>query len=54
VIDAVQFVAHAAFLGCQRIDQPGTSMEEPGWREASAVGRRHESSHGKFRGQPDQ
>jgi hypothetical protein len=55
VIDAVQFVAHAACLGCQWIDQPGTSMEEPGWREASAaVTRRHESSHGQFRGQPDQ
>ena len=45
VIDAVQFVTHAACLGCQWIDQPGTSMEEPGWREASAaVARRHESS----------
>ena len=55
VIDAVQFVAHAACLGCQWIDQPGTSMEEPGWREASAaVARRHESSNGEFRGQPDQ
>jgi hypothetical protein len=43
VIDAVQFVAHAACLGCQWIDQLGTSMEEPGWREASAtVARRHE------------
>jgi hypothetical protein len=52
---AVQFVAHAACLGCQWIDQPGTSMEEPGWREAAAaVARRHESSHGEFRGQPDQ
>jgi hypothetical protein len=55
VIDAVQFVAHAACLGCQWIDQPGTSMEEPGWREAAAaVARRHESSHGEFRGEPDQ
>jgi hypothetical protein len=55
VIDAVQFVAHAACLGCQWIDQPGTSMEELGWREASAaVAHRHESSHGKFRGEPDQ
>jgi hypothetical protein len=55
VIDAVQFVPHAACLGCQWIDQPGTSMEEPGWREAAAaVARRHESSHGEFRGQPDQ
>jgi hypothetical protein len=51
----VQFVAHAACLGCQWLAQPGTSMEEPGWREASAaVARRHESSHGEFRGQPDQ
>ena len=49
MIDAVQFVAHAACLGCQWIDQPGTSMEEPGWREAAAaVARRHESSHGSF------
>ena len=55
VIDAVQWVAHAACLGCQWIDMPGTSMEEPGWREASAaVARRHESSHGEFRGEPDQ
>ena len=55
VIDAVQFVAHAACLGCQWIDQPGTSMEEPGWRDAAAaVARRHESSHGEFRGEPDQ
>jgi hypothetical protein len=55
VIDAVHFVAHAACLGCQWIDQPGTSMEEPGWREASAaVARCHESSHGEFRGEPDQ
>ncbi len=55
VIDAVQFVAHAACLGCRWIDQPGTSMEEPGWREVSAaVARHHESSHGEFRGEPDQ
>jgi hypothetical protein len=26
VIDAVQFVVHAACLGCQWIDQPGTSI----------------------------
>jgi hypothetical protein len=51
VIDAVHFVAHAACLGCQWIDQPGTSMTELGWREASAaLVRRHESS----RGEPDQ
>ena len=37
VIDAVQFVAHAACLGCQWLDQPGTSMSEAGWREASAA-----------------
>jgi hypothetical protein len=55
VIDAVQWVAHAACLGCQWIDQPGTSMSDEGWREASAaVARRHESSHGEFRGEPDQ
>ncbi len=55
VIDAVQFVAHAACLGCQWIDQPGTSMSDEGWREASAaVARRHERSHGEFRGEPDQ
>jgi hypothetical protein len=55
VIDAVQFVAHAACLGCQWIDQPGTSMSDEGWWEAAAaVARRHESSHGEFRGQPDQ
>jgi hypothetical protein len=55
VIDAVQFVAHTACLGCQWIDQPGSSMEETGWREAAAaVARRHERSHGEFRGQPDQ
>jgi len=35
VIDAVQFVAHAACLGCQWIDQPGTSMEE--WRNPAGV-----------------
>ena len=55
VIDAVQFVAHAACLGCQWIDQPGTSMEEPGWRE----GRRRGSAPSRkfareFRGEPDQ
>jgi hypothetical protein len=55
VIDAVQWVAHAACLGCQWIDMPGTDMKDPRWREdAAAVGRRHESSHGEFRGQPDQ
>jgi hypothetical protein len=55
VIDAVQFVAYAACLGCQWIDQPGTSMRGTGWREASAVvARHHESSHGQFRGEPDQ
>jgi hypothetical protein len=55
VIDAVQFVAHAACLGCQWIDQPGTSMSDEGWREASAAAaRRHERSHGEFRGEPDQ
>jgi hypothetical protein len=48
VIDAVQFVAHAACLACQWIDMPGTSMEEPGWREASAaVARRHQESNGE-------
>jgi hypothetical protein len=55
VIDAVQFVAHAACLGCQWLAQPGNSMSDEGWREAAAaVARRHESSHGEFRGQPDQ
>jgi hypothetical protein len=55
VIDAVQFVAHAACLGCQGLAQPGNSMSDAGWREAAAaVARRHESSHGEFRGQPDQ
>ena len=55
VIDAVQFVAHAACLGCQWIDQPGTPMEELGWREAcAALARRHESSHGELRGEPDE
>jgi hypothetical protein len=54
VIDAVQWVAHAACLGCQWIDVPGTSMSDAGWREASAaVPRRHESSHGQFPGQSD-
>jgi hypothetical protein len=51
VLDAVQFVAHAACLGCQWLAQPGNSMSDTGWREASAsVARRHESSHGEFRG----
>jgi hypothetical protein len=55
VIDAVQFVAHAACLGCQWIDQPGNSMSDEGWRvAAAAVARRHEGSHREFRGQPDQ
>jgi hypothetical protein len=55
VIDAVQWVAHAACLGCQWIDMPGTDMKEPRWREAAAaVARRHESSGGEFRGEPDQ
>jgi hypothetical protein len=50
VIDAVQFVAHAACLGCQWIDQPGTPMKDSGWREvAAAVARRHETSNGEFR-----
>jgi hypothetical protein len=53
VIDAVQFVAHAACLGCQW--SPAPRWRNPGWREAAAaVARRHESSHGEFRGQPDQ
>ena len=55
VIDAVQWVAHAACLGCQWIDMPGTDMKDPRWREdAAAVARRHKSSHGEFRGEPDQ
>ena len=55
MIDAVQFVAHAACLGCQWLAQPGNSMSDEGWREAAAaVARRHESSNGEFRGQPDQ
>jgi hypothetical protein len=55
VIDAVQWVAHAACLGCQWIDMPGTDMKDPRWREdAAAVARRHESSNGEFRGEPDQ
>jgi hypothetical protein len=61
VIDAVQWVAHAACLGCQWIDMPGVDMKDPRWREApgwreaaSAVARRHESSNGEFRGEPDQ
>jgi hypothetical protein len=54
VIDAVQWVAQAACLGCQWIDMPGISMKDAGWREAAAaIARRHESSHGEFRGQPD-
>jgi hypothetical protein len=48
VIDAVQFVAHAACLGCQWIDMPGTSMKDRGWRDAAAaVARRHEDSNGE-------
>ena len=42
VIDAVQWVAHGACLGCQWIAQPGNSMSDEGWREAAAaVARRH-------------
>jgi hypothetical protein len=55
VIDAVQWVAHSACLGCQWIDMPGTDMKDPRWRkDAAAVARRHESSNGEFRGEPDQ
>ena len=54
VIDAVQWVAHAACLGCQWIDVPGTSMSDAGRREAAAaVARHHESSNGQFPGQSD-
>jgi hypothetical protein len=45
VIDAVESLAYAACLGCQWIDTRGTSMKEPGWREAAAViARRHEAA----------
>jgi hypothetical protein len=55
VLTAVPSIAHAACLGCQWLAQPGNSMSDEGWREAAAaVARRHESSHGEFRGQPDQ
>jgi hypothetical protein len=55
VLDAVPSTAHGACLGCQWLAQPGNSMSDEGWREAAAaVARRHESSHGEFRGEPDQ
>ena len=55
VIDAVQWVAHAACLGCQWIDVPGTSISDAGWREAAAaVARRHEISNWEFRGKSDE
>jgi hypothetical protein len=46
-------VSRSACLGCQWLAQPGNSMSDEGWREAAAA-RRHESSYGEFRGQPDQ
>jgi hypothetical protein len=39
-------------LGCQWIDSPVPRWSNPGWRDAAAAARRHESSHGEFRGQP--
>jgi hypothetical protein len=55
VIDAVEWVAQPACLGCQWIDATGVSMKEPGWHEAAgAVARRHEMSNGEFRGAPHQ
>jgi hypothetical protein len=54
VIDAVQWVAHAACLGGQWIDVPGTSMSDAGWREAARrSSAHHESSNGQFPGQSD-
>jgi hypothetical protein len=50
VIDAVEYVAHAACLGCQWIDSRGTSMKEPDWHEAAAeFAHRHQASDGEYR-----
>jgi hypothetical protein len=50
VIDAVEWLAHAACLGCQWIDTRGTDMREPGWREAvGEVAYRHQAADGEDR-----
>jgi hypothetical protein len=55
VLTAVPSIAHGACLGRQWRSQPGNSMSVEGWWEAAAaVARRHEGSHGEFRGEPDQ
>ena len=50
-----QLVSLLARVGIARATRKGTSMKDAGWQEASAaIARRHESSNGEFRGQPDQ
>jgi hypothetical protein len=50
VLDTVLWVANAGCLGCQWIDMPGISMNDPGWRDAAAaIARGHEESNGEFR-----
>ncbi|MFW0793310.1 hypothetical protein AAFP30_05820 [Gordonia sp. CPCC 205515] len=45
VLDAVQWIAHSACLGCEWMDRQGVYMKESGWRErALAAAREHEES----------
>jgi len=51
VLDAVNFVAHAACLRCHWFDATGHSMKTPSeLGKALALARRHETSDGTFRG----
>ncbi|WP_197373231.1 hypothetical protein [Mycolicibacterium baixiangningiae] len=45
VLDAVQWIAHAACLRCQWLDRQGTYMREDGWRdEATLRALRHQTA----------
>lgn len=49
VLDAVEWVAHAACLRCQWLDDRGTSMRDSGWHgEAMAIAVRHQDSGGQL------
>lgn len=45
VLESVQWIAHAACLGCQWLDPRGTSMRVEGWRATAAdAAREHHES----------
>jgi hypothetical protein len=47
VLDAVQWVAQPACLGCTWFDEVGVSMKKPDWLdEATERARRHQDSNG--------